>query len=104
MSGNIDGADSYTPPLGLVKIWAKRAIDVKNVESALGGKSDPYLRVLVANHVLARTEVINNNLNPEWDQMLYIAIHSLKDTIVFEAMDYQHLTRVRYMKNQCHNF
>jgi Ca2+-dependent lipid-binding protein len=33
----------------------------RNVEAALGGKSDPYVRVQVNNITKARTEVINNS-------------------------------------------
>lgn len=46
----------------------KRAKDLKNVEALTGGKSDPYARVLHAGIVVARTLVIDNNLNPEWDE------------------------------------
>jgi len=44
-----------------VRLWLKNATDVKNVEAALGGKSDPYVRVLVNNITQARTEVVNNS-------------------------------------------
>ncbi|KAH9081855.1 tricalbin [Lactarius deliciosus] len=95
MAGGLHGADQYVPPVGAVRLWLKKATDVKNVEAALGGKSDPYVRVLINNTVEARTEVINNNLNPEWDQIIYTPIHSLKETLLLEVMDYQNLTRDR---------
>jgi Ca2+-dependent lipid-binding protein len=61
----------------------------RNVEATLGGKSDPYMRVQINNVTKGRTDVINNSmwsivilsyqsdactadLNPEWDQILYI--------------------------------
>lgn len=46
----------------------KRARDLKNVEALTGGKSDPYVRVLRSGIVTGRTLVINNNLDPEWDE------------------------------------
>ncbi|KAJ8084377.1 Tricalbin-2 [Marasmius tenuissimus] len=95
MAGSLHGASAYTPPIGVVRLWLDRATDVKNVEAALGGKSDPYVRVQVNNVTKARTEVINNNLNPVWDQIVYIPIHSLKESLLLECMDYQHLTRDR---------
>lgn len=95
MAGGIHGADQYVPPIGVVRLWLKKATDVKNVEAALGGKSDPYVRVLINNTVEARTEVINNNLNPEWDQIIYTPVHSIKETLLLEVMDYQHLTKDR---------
>ncbi|TFY83046.1 hypothetical protein EWM64_g967 [Hericium alpestre] len=95
MAGSVHGAEQYVPPIGVVRLWLKKATDVKNVEAALGGKSDPYVRVIVNNTIQARTEVVNNNLNPEWDQIIYNPVHSLRETMLLEIMDYQHLTKDR---------
>ncbi|KAG1783596.1 C2 domain-containing protein [Suillus placidus] len=95
MAGALSSADQYVFPIGIVRLWLRKATDVKNVEAALGGKSDPYVRVLVNNVTLGRTEVINNNLNPEWDQIIYIPVHSLRESMFMEVMDYQHLTKDR---------
>lgn len=95
MAGVLGGVDQYVPPIGVVRLWLQRATDVKNVEAALGGKSDPYVRVLVNNVIKGRTEVINNNLNPNWDQIIYIPVHSLRESMFMEVMDYQHLTKDR---------
>ncbi|KAI0639057.1 tricalbin [Trametes polyzona] len=95
MAGSLHGADQYVPPIGVVRLWLQRATDVKNVEATLGGKSDPYVRVQINNITQGRTEVVNNNLNPEWDQIIYIPVHSLKETMLLECMDYQHLTKDR---------
>ncbi|KAH6917432.1 transmembrane protein [Coprinopsis sp. MPI-PUGE-AT-0042] len=95
MSGSLAGANQYTPPIGVVRLHLDKAVDVKNVEATLGGKSDPYVRVQVRNVTKGRTEVINNNLNPVWDQIVYIPVHSLKESLMLECMDYQHLTKDR---------
>ncbi|KAM5532785.1 hypothetical protein V8D89_013582 [Ganoderma adspersum] len=95
MAGSLHGAEQYVPPIGVVRLWLQRARDVKNVEATLGGKSDPYVRVQINNTTQGRTEVVNNNLNPEWDQIIYIPVHSLKETMLLECMDYQHLTKDR---------
>ncbi|KAI0374503.1 tricalbin [Pilatotrama ljubarskyi] len=95
MAGSLHGADQYVPPIGVVRLWLQKATDVKNVEATLGGKSDPYVRVQINNITQGRTEVVNNNLNPEWDQIIYIPVHSLKETMLLECMDYQHLTKDR---------
>ncbi|KAG1757254.1 C2 domain-containing protein [Suillus lakei] len=101
MAGALSSADQYVPPIGAVRLWLRKATDVKNVEATLGGKSDPYIRVLVNNVTLGRTEVINNNLNPEWDQIIYIPVHSLREasfstsSMFMEVLDYQHLTKDR---------
>ncbi|KAF9270554.1 tricalbin [Marasmius fiardii PR-910] len=95
MAGSLHGAGEYKPPIGVVRLWLDRATDIKNVEAALGGKSDPYVRVQVNNVTKGRTEVINNNLNPVWDQIIYVPVHSVKESLLLECMDYQHLTRDR---------
>ncbi|KDR84854.1 hypothetical protein GALMADRAFT_107257 [Galerina marginata CBS 339.88] len=95
MAGSVHGSEQYAPPIGVVKLLIDRAVDVKNVEGTLGGKSDPYLRVQVQNVTKGRTEVINNNLNPVWDQIIYVPVHSLRETLMLECMDYQHLTKDR---------
>lgn len=95
MTGAMDGAACYVPPIGILRIWLKNAVDVKNVEATLGGKSDPYVRVLGNNKTLARTEVVNNNLNPEWDQIVYVPVHSTRENIMMELMDYQNIGKDR---------
>ncbi|EIW70089.1 hypothetical protein TREMEDRAFT_71520 [Tremella mesenterica DSM 1558] len=95
MPGSMNASSAYVPPIGILRIWLKRAVDVKNVEAALGGKSDPYVRVMGNNKVLARTEVVNNNLNPEWDQIVYVPVHSLREHIFLELMDYQNIGKDR---------
>ncbi|EDR16040.1 uncharacterized protein LACBIDRAFT_227976 [Laccaria bicolor S238N-H82] len=95
MAGSLHGSDQYKPPIGVVRLLLEKAVDVKNVEATLGGKSDPYVRVQVQNTTKGRTEVINNNLNPVWDQIIYIPVYSLRETLMLECMDYQHLTRDR---------
>ncbi|KAJ7785918.1 C2 domain-containing protein [Mycena metata] len=95
MAGSLHGADQYKPPIGVVRLHLDKATDVKNVEATLGGKSDPYMRVMVNNVTKGRTEVINNNLSPVWDEIIYIPVHSLKETMLLECMDYQHMTRDR---------
>ncbi|KAG6883467.1 hypothetical protein C0992_008676, partial [Termitomyces sp. T32_za158] len=95
MAGSLHGAEQYTPPIGVVKLLLDKATDVKNVEATLGGKSDPYVRVLVNNEVKARTEVINNSLNPVWNEIVYIPVHSSRQSLLLEIMDYQNLTKDR---------
>ncbi|KAM0786716.1 hypothetical protein ACM66B_002158 [Microbotryomycetes sp. NB124-2] len=93
MAGAISGAGQYTAPIGVVRILFKGARDLKNVE--FSGKSDPYARVLHAGIVQARTQVIDNNLDPVWDEIVYIQVHSKKDTFTVEVMDYQHMSKDR---------
>lgn len=87
MAGSVNGGAAWSPPIGAVKVWAKSAKDLKNSE--LGSKSDPYVR-LVSRGVQQDASVVrNNNLNPVWDEYLYATVHSLKDRILIEVMDYK---------------
>jgi Ca2+-dependent lipid-binding protein len=52
-------------------------------------QSDPYLRVINSGIVTARTMVINNSLDPEWDEIVYVPIHNIKERFVLETMDYE---------------
>jgi len=74
----------------------KRAEDVKNVEASLGGKvsptnrclgiklicllqSDPYVRVMLSNVIMARTEVINNSaLSLHMILLLMLTVRNLR--------------------------
>ncbi|KAG8962436.1 hypothetical protein FRC03_004243 [Tulasnella sp. 419] len=95
MAGSLQGAGSYVPPIGIIRLWLKKATDLKNVEAALGGKSDPYVRVLLNGVIKSRTDVVNNNLSPEWDQIIYVPVHSLREVMLLNIMDYQNLTKDR---------
>ncbi|GEM08900.1 tricalbin [Rhodotorula toruloides] len=95
MAGAINGAGAYTAPLGVIRFWFKRSRDLKNVESFTGGKSDPYARILSKGLVVARTMVQDNNLDPEYDEIVYVQVHSPRDTFVIEVMDYNHNTKDR---------
>ncbi|GAA5958373.1 hypothetical protein JCM3765_004810 [Sporobolomyces pararoseus] len=97
MPGAINGAALYTPPIGVVRFWFKRSTDLKNVE--LKGKSDPYVRVLYHGVVVARTTVHDNNLNPEYDEIVYVQVHSTRDVFPIEVMDYQSSSKDRSLGN-----
>ncbi|GAA5905720.1 hypothetical protein JCM8208_000876 [Rhodotorula glutinis] len=94
MAGAINGAGAYTAPLGVVRLYFKRSTDLKNVEAPLG-KSDPYVRVVSKGLVVARTVVHDNDLDPTYDEIVYVQVHSPKDTFTIEVMDYQHMTKDR---------
>ncbi|KZT58286.1 tricalbin [Calocera cornea HHB12733] len=95
MAGSIEGASAYVPPIGVVRLWIQKAVEVQNVEALMGGKSDPYVRVMLNGVIKARTEVVNNNLNPEWDQIIYVPVHQLRESLLLEIMDYQNMTKDR---------
>lgn len=93
LPGAIDGASAYVPPIGVLRIHLKNAVDVKNVETI--GKSDPYAKVMVGSKTFARTEVCDDTLDPTWDQIVYVPVHSLREKVTIELMDYQNMSRDR---------
>jgi Ca2+-dependent lipid-binding protein len=96
MSGSMNGGSGYTPAIGVMKFWMHKAIGVKNVEAAMGGKSDPYAALRVRGQQVDATTIVNNDLNPDWKgEILYAPVHSLKEKIVIEVMDYQNNTKDR---------
>ncbi|RKP09232.1 C2 domain-containing protein, partial [Thamnocephalis sphaerospora] len=86
-------AGSVPEPIGIVRLHLQEAKRLKNVEGVGGGKSDPYVRVLLANQSRARTRVIEDDLNPIWDEMLYVPVHSERETLVLEVMDFNAHTK-----------
>lgn len=53
-------------PQGKLTLTVVRANDLKNMEMI--GKSDPYVVVYIRPLFKVKTKVIDNNLNPVWDQ------------------------------------
>ncbi|KAI8374245.1 uncharacterized protein BYT42DRAFT_575688 [Radiomyces spectabilis] len=96
MTGLADYVGSHgfdTPPIGVVRFVFWEARDLRNVENVASGKSDPYVRVLSGFQIRARTKVIDNNLSPEWGEVHYVPVHSTKENLVLEVMDWNARTR-----------
>ena len=89
MPGALQGSGGYVTPIGVMRFHFKQAQDVRNVEAVTGGKSDPYVRITVSNFLKARTVHINSDLNPVWDEVLYVPVHHVKEQYFLEVMDYQ---------------
>ncbi|CAE6534959.1 unnamed protein product [Rhizoctonia solani] len=94
-AGSMRNAAFYSPPIGVVRLQIKCAKDIKNVKATLGGRNDPYVRVVLNGIRMAQTEVKNNNLNPEWNQILYVPVHNLREILYLECMAYQPLAKDR---------
>lgn len=81
----IAGTGGYTTPIGVMRLHFKKATDLRNYEAF--GKSDPYVRVVVSGIEKARTVTFRNDLNPEWDEVLYIPVHSPRERLALDVMD-----------------
>lgn len=87
------GSGGYVTPVGVMRLHLKSARDLRNVETM--GKSDPYVKVLLSGIEKARTVTWKNNLNPDWDEVVYIPMHSPREKIVLEVMDEENIGKDR---------
>jgi Ca2+-dependent lipid-binding protein len=87
------GTGGYVTPIGVMRLHFKKASDLRNFEAF--GKSDPYTRVLLSGIEKARTVTFRNDLNPAWDEVLYIPMHSPRDKLTLEVMDTEKMGRDR---------
>ncbi|KAG5952379.1 hypothetical protein E4U53_000996 [Claviceps sorghi] len=87
------GTGGYSTPIGVMRLHFQKATDLRNFESF--GKSDPYVRVLVSGIDKARTVTFKNDLNPEWDEILYVPVHSPRDRLSLEVMDAEKMGKDR---------
>ncbi|KAL0397816.1 UNVERIFIED_CONTAM: Synaptotagmin-5 [Sesamum calycinum] len=62
----VDTSELELKPVGKLTVTVIRANDLKNME--LIGKSDPYVVVHIRPLFKVKTKVIDNNLNPVWNQ------------------------------------
>ena len=93
ISGIVTGTGGYVTPVGVIRLHFKHAKQLRNFEAL--GKSDPYVRVVLSGIERARTVTFKNNLNPEWDEVLYIPVHSPKERMQLEVMDAENMGRDR---------
>lgn len=79
------GTGGYVTPIGVMRFHFKNARDLRNLETL--GKSDPYARVLLSGVEKGRTVTFQNNLDPDWDEIIYVPVHSTREKLVLEVMD-----------------
>ena len=87
------GTGGYITPIGVMRLHFKNARNLRNVEAM--GKSDPYVRVLLSGIEKGRTVTFQNNLNPDWDEVIYIPMHSPRERLTLEVMDWQNIGKDR---------
>jgi Ca2+-dependent lipid-binding protein len=79
------GTGGYVTPIGVMRLYFKNARDLRNLETL--GKSDPYVRVLLSGIEKGRTVTFQNNLNPDWDEVIYVPVHNARERLTLEVMD-----------------
>ncbi|KAF2458227.1 hypothetical protein BDY21DRAFT_284327 [Lineolata rhizophorae] len=85
LKGALGGSGGYVTPIGVMRFHFQNARNLRNLETM--GKSDPYVRVLLSGIEKARTVTFKNNLNPDWDEVHYVPVHSTREKLLLEVMD-----------------
>jgi Ca2+-dependent lipid-binding protein len=94
MTGFIEGGShADRAPIGVVRVHLHNALDLKNVEALTGGKSDPYVRIMSGVQNRGQIERVDDNLDPVWNQVLYVPVHSKREDLILEVMDYNDNTK-----------
>lgn len=93
ISGVLAGSGGYQTPIGVMRLHFRSATSLRNLETM--GKSDPYVRVLVSGIEKGRTVTHRNTLDPEWDEIIYVPMHSTRDRLTLEVMDAEKMGRDR---------
>ncbi|KAA8913371.1 C2 domain-containing protein [Sphaerosporella brunnea] len=89
----IGGTGGYIAPIGVMRLHFQNARELRNLEAL--GKSDPYVRVLLSGIEKARSVTFENELNPDWDEVLYVPVHSAKEKLTLEVMDQETMGKDR---------
>ncbi|OCL02076.1 tricalbin [Glonium stellatum] len=93
LKGALGGSGGYVTPIGVMRLHFQNARDLRNVETM--GKSDPYVKVLLSGVEKGRTVTFKNNLNPDWDEVIYVPMHSKREKLLLEVMDEENLGKDR---------
>ncbi|GAA5810280.1 hypothetical protein MFLAVUS_003700 [Mucor flavus] len=88
---------SYRRPIGVVRVQLNNAKSLKNVEVLTGGKSDPYVRVMSGLQSRGQTEPILDELDPVWDTAVYVPVHSIREDLTLEVMDWNDVSDDKFL-------
>jgi len=100
---NVDDINAFrsVQPKGVFRISVIKGVDLKNADMGLLGKSDPYVKISGVG-VTRRTKVINNNLNPVWNETFNIMIDELSPNP--QLLVNKTLNTQKYSRNNFQNF
>lgn len=93
LKGVSGGSGGYVTPIGVIRLHLKSARDLRNVETV--GKSDPYVRIMLSGIEKGKTVTFQNNLNPDWDEVIYVPVHNAREKLTLEVMDQENLGKDR---------
>ncbi|XP_073028739.1 calcium-dependent lipid-binding protein-like [Primulina eburnea] len=82
----VDLSELELKPVGKLTVIVVRANELKNKE--LIGKSDPYVVVYIRPLVKVKTKVVDNNLNPVWNQTFELIVEDKEtQSLILEVFD-----------------
>lgn len=93
IKGVLGGTGGYQTPIGVMRLHFLNARNLRNMETM--GKSDAYVRVLLGGVEKGRSVTFVNDLNPDWDEVLYVPVHSVKEKLRLETMDQEKVGKDR---------
>ena len=80
-------SDLELKPQGKLSVTVVKATSLKNKE--LIGKSDPYVRLYVRPMFKVKTKVIDDNLNPEWNETFELIVEDREtQSVILEVILY----------------
>ncbi|XP_047318211.1 calcium-dependent lipid-binding protein-like [Impatiens glandulifera] len=82
----VDISDLELKPQGKLTVTVVKANDLKNMEML--GKSDPYTVLFVRTLFKVKTKVIDNNLNPNWNETFDLIVEDMEtQALMLEVFD-----------------
>ncbi|ORX44171.1 C2-domain-containing protein [Piromyces finnis] len=97
-----------SPAIGICRIDLLNANKIKNVESL--GKSDPYAKLNISGRKVGQSRILENNLDPIWNETYYTTVQSRNDRIKIELFDFNNINNDKklgsieyYIKDICEN-
>jgi len=93
LKGALGGSGGYVKPIGVMRLPFQNARQLRNLETM--SKCDPYARVLLSGIEKGRTVTWKNNLNPDWDEIVYVPVYSTREKLMIEVMDQENFGKDR---------
>ncbi|EER96263.1 hypothetical protein BDA96_02G119700 [Sorghum bicolor] len=83
---NVDTSDLELKPQGRLSVTVVKATSLRNKEMI--GKSDPYVKLYVRPMFKVKTKVIDDELNPEWNETFDLIVEDKEtQSVIFEVYD-----------------
>lgn len=82
----MDISSNLQKPIGVCRLHVKGARDLKNSETF--GTIDPYVKISLTGKEIGVTDVVDKDVNPEWNEIYYLTIRSKNDRLSFEVFDH----------------